>query len=66
MFYFPRLQQNDYKRADDLAKLVADKVFYGNVNPSWIGNTGTFFYETNTPDGIEYLTGKYQYKVEKK
>jgi len=45
----------DYKRADDLARLVADKVYYSSVRPSWIGNTGSFLYENNTPDGIEYI-----------
>ena len=45
---------DDYKRADNLNKLVAGKVFYGTVNPSWIGKTGSFFYENNTPDGTDY------------
>jgi dipeptidyl aminopeptidase/acylaminoacyl peptidase len=45
----------DYKRADELVKLTSDKVYYGNVKPSWIGTTGNFLYENNTPDGIEYL-----------
>jgi dipeptidyl aminopeptidase/acylaminoacyl peptidase len=46
---------DDYKRADDLARLVADKVYYGSVRPSWIGNTGSLLYENNTPAGIEYV-----------
>jgi dipeptidyl aminopeptidase/acylaminoacyl peptidase len=46
---------DDYKRADDLGILAANKVFYNSVRPSWIGNTGSFLYETNTPDGVEYM-----------
>jgi len=46
---------DDYKRADDLSKVTSDKVYYGNVRPSWIGSTGCFLYENNTPDGVEYL-----------
>ncbi|MCJ7447343.1 MAG: S9 family peptidase [Bacteroidales bacterium] len=46
---------DDYKRADDLARITMSKVFYGNVRPSWIGNTGNLFYENLTPDGTEYL-----------
>jgi dipeptidyl aminopeptidase/acylaminoacyl peptidase len=46
---------DDYKRADDLGMLVAGKVYNGSVRPSWIGNTGSFFYENNTAGGIEYL-----------
>ncbi len=45
----------DYRRADSLNKIVEGKVYYGKVNPSWIGNTGSFFYENFTPDGIDYL-----------
>ncbi|OFY66749.1 MAG: peptidase S9 [Bacteroidetes bacterium RBG_13_42_15] len=44
-----------YKRADDLIKNTADKVFYGNVRPSWIGKTNSFLYENLTPDGTEYM-----------
>jgi dipeptidyl aminopeptidase/acylaminoacyl peptidase len=46
---------DDYKRADDLARNTMSKVFYGNVRPSWIGNTGNLFYENLTPDGTEYV-----------
>ncbi len=52
---------DDYKRADSLLKMVSGKVYYSDVNPSWIGETGSFLYETNTPDGKEYMivnTGK--------
>ena len=45
----------DYKRADDLERSTSDKVFYGKVTPSWIGTTGSFFYESITPKGTEYL-----------
>ena len=44
-----------YKRADDLIKNTADKVFYGSVRPSWIGKTNSFLYENLTPDGTEYM-----------
>jgi hypothetical protein len=44
-----------YKRADDLAKITADKVFYGNVRPVWIGKTNCFLYENLTPAGTEFM-----------
>lgn len=44
-----------YKRADDLAKRTADKVFYGNVRPVWIGKTNSFLYEILTPSGMDYI-----------
>ena len=44
-----------YKRADDLVKTTSDKVYYGNVNPTWIGKTNSFLYENLTPEGTEYL-----------
>jgi dipeptidyl aminopeptidase/acylaminoacyl peptidase len=44
-----------YKRADDLAKNTANKVFYGNVRPVWIGKTNSFLYENLTPSGTEYM-----------
>lgn len=50
-----QVNADDYKRADDLVTLTSDKVFYGSVRPSWIGNTGSFFYENFTPDGTEYI-----------
>ena len=37
-----QITADDYKRADDLSRITADKVFYGNVRPSWIGTTGRF------------------------
>ena len=46
---------DDYKRADDLIRITSDKVFFGNVRPTWIGSTGSFLYENSTPDGVEYL-----------
>ena len=52
---FPQVTSEDYKRADDLARLTADKVYYGSVRPSWIGNTGSFLYENNTPTGVDYV-----------
>ena len=45
----------DYRKADELGKLTADKVYYGNVRPVWIGTTYNFFYENFTPNGTEYL-----------
>jgi len=64
-FIFSQVTAEDYKRADDLGKLLADKVYYGNVKPTWIGNTGLFLYSNNTPDGVYYTimntnTGKKQ------
>jgi dipeptidyl aminopeptidase/acylaminoacyl peptidase len=50
-----QVTDSDYKRADDLDSLVADKVYYGSVRPFWIGNTGSFLYENNTPAGIDYI-----------
>ena len=55
---FPAIAENPpdiYKRADDLAKKTADKVFYGNVRPVWIGKTNSFLYENLTPTGTEYM-----------
>ncbi len=44
-----------YKKADDLAKATADKVYYGNVRPVWIGKTNSFLYENLTPSGTEFM-----------
>ena len=44
-----------YKKADDLAKVTADKVYYGNVRPVWIGKTNSFLYENLTPSGTEFM-----------
>jgi dipeptidyl aminopeptidase/acylaminoacyl peptidase len=52
---FSQISADDYKRADALSRVVADKVFYGSVRPSWIGNTGSFFYEVATPEGTDYM-----------
>jgi len=52
---FGQITPEDYKRADNLSKMVAEKVYYSNVRPSWIGNTSSFFYENNTPRGTEYV-----------
>ncbi len=51
----PQISQDVYKRADDLIKLTSDKVYYGNVDPVWIGNTNNFLYENLTPGGTEYM-----------
>jgi dipeptidyl aminopeptidase/acylaminoacyl peptidase len=52
---FSQVTAEDYKRADSLVALTSNKVFYGSVRPSWIGNTGTFLYENYTPGGTEYI-----------
>ncbi|MBN2862755.1 MAG: DPP IV N-terminal domain-containing protein [Bacteroidales bacterium] len=44
-----------YKRADSLAVMASDKVFYSDIKPVWIGNTEIFFYENRTPAGTEYI-----------
>jgi len=44
-----------YERADDLAKKTAGKVYYGNVQPAWIGKTNSFLYENLTPEGTIYM-----------
>ncbi len=46
---------DDYRRADDLVKSTTGKMFYGNVDPSWIGNTNNFLYENITPGGTDYI-----------
>jgi dipeptidyl aminopeptidase/acylaminoacyl peptidase len=51
----PQTISDDYRRADEMVKLTADKIFNGNVRPSWIGNTPYFLYENLTPEGTEYL-----------
>lgn len=50
-----QITKEDYRRADSLAAKVSGKVYYGNVRPTWIGTSGAFLYENNTPDGTEYL-----------
>ena len=45
----------DYKRADSLAERFRDKTWYGDVNPSWAGETNVFTYENKTPTGNEYI-----------
>ncbi len=51
---FPQPGPEDYRRADSLTSLASDKVFYGNVRPTWINSTGRFLYESNSPGGKEY------------
>lgn len=50
-----QITADDYKRADDIAKLAPDQVYYGNVKPVWIGTTNSFIYENFTPGGREYM-----------
>ncbi len=45
----------DYKRADNLSLKFRNKVWYGNVNPSWAGKSNIFTYENETPAGTEYI-----------
>jgi len=54
-YLLSQITSADYKRADDLAKLVSDKVYNGNVKPIWIGTTNSFLYENFTSSGTEYL-----------
>jgi hypothetical protein len=32
---YAQITADDYRKADDLVKLVADKVYSGNVRPDW-------------------------------
>lgn len=47
----------DYKRAYDLRdKFNARNVYYSNVAPTWIGDTHSFWYVRETPDGRVYVS----------
>lgn len=46
---------DDYKRAFAQRAKYSGKVYYDNVQPTWIGNTHSFWYIQNTPDGRNYL-----------
>jgi dienelactone hydrolase len=54
IFVFSQPEIIDYRRADNLDSITSDKVFFGNVKPTWINSTGKFLYESTTPDGIVY------------
>ncbi len=46
---------DDYNRAYELPRrFSADKVYYSDVNPHWVGGTTTFWYVRNTPEGRIY------------
>ena len=45
----------DYKRAFAQRAKYSGKVYYDNVQPSWIGDTHHFWYVRNTPDGRIYV-----------
>ena len=46
----------DYKRAYSIRGLYSsDKIHNANVNPSWIGESDSFWYTRNSPEGLEYL-----------
>jgi dipeptidyl aminopeptidase/acylaminoacyl peptidase len=52
---WPQMSPEAYEKADNLAKITADKVYYGSVQPVWIGKTSSFLYESFTPEGTEYM-----------
>jgi dipeptidyl aminopeptidase/acylaminoacyl peptidase len=52
---FSQPTSEDYSRADSLGALTAGKVFYGNVNPVWVGSGGDFLYENFTPEGSKFI-----------
>ncbi len=46
----------DYKRAYSIRELYSgSKVYYSDVNPTWIGDSDNFWYIRNTPEGREYV-----------
>lgn len=46
----------DYQRAYMLKeKYSANKIFYSNVNPQWIGSSPFFWYVRDTPEGRNYV-----------
>lgn len=48
---------DDYNRAYELRdKFNSRNVYYSNVNPVWIGNTHSFWYVRETPEGRSYVT----------
>lgn len=48
---------DDYKRAYELRdKFNARNVYYSNVTPRWIGDTHSFWYVRETPEGRVYVT----------
>ncbi|MDT8401095.1 MAG: DPP IV N-terminal domain-containing protein [Bacteroidales bacterium] len=62
----------DYNRADSLAEQFRNKMWYGDVRPTWAGETNVFTYENQTPSGVEYvvvdpvkLTKKEAFKTER-
>ena len=47
----------DYNRAYALrGKFSANKVYYSNVTPQWIGGSDCFWYVRNTPEGRVYVS----------
>jgi hypothetical protein len=45
----------DYYRADNLSKLVENKVYFSDIRPSWIDNSPSIVYRRFTPDGTDYI-----------
>jgi dipeptidyl aminopeptidase/acylaminoacyl peptidase len=61
-FYFlatllasPQITPDLYMKADSLPRLTSNKVYYGSVNPVWIGKTNSFLYQNYTPEGTEFI-----------
>lgn len=52
---YSQMPADVYNAADSLLRLTADKVYYGNVMPEWIGRTNRFLYENLTPAGKEFI-----------
>ena len=52
---FAQGTEKDYERALALDKLLAGKVYHGDIMPVWVGKSGMFFYENNTASGKEYI-----------
>ena len=46
---------NDYARAYSLPGKYNKAVYYGDVNPRWMGDTHQFWYIRNTPEGEKYV-----------
>ena len=46
---------NDYARAYSLPGKYNIAVYYGDVNPRWMGDTHQFWYIRNTPEGEKYV-----------
>ncbi len=46
----------EYNRAYSMKKLYSNsKVYYSNVTPTWIGDSSSFWYIQNSPEGKNYI-----------